>query len=150
MGNSASELNESEFQQQIKSLAKTELSMEHIEELNTFLKLSHDFTNFFTSCTLSDFRNFRNTKPMNLIFLMSHVSIKSIRIIIGVSSLPWLSTVSQIFGREIKGNTHLSIMFYRLSKSCTTPPWMWSPSTEHPRTPRSWREPSIWSPESSR
>ena len=70
----SSELSETEFQHQIKSLAQTDLTPEHFEELNTFLKLSADFTNFFTSCTLTDFRNLRSTKPMNLIFLMSHVS----------------------------------------------------------------------------
>ena len=70
-----SELSDTEFQHQIKSLAQTDLSPEHFEELNTFLKLSSDFTNFFTSCTLNDFRNLRSSKPMNLIFLMSHVSI---------------------------------------------------------------------------
>ena len=74
MGNMSSELSETEFQHQIKSLAETDLTPEHFEELNTFLKLSADFTNFFTSCTLTDFRNLRSTKPMNLIFLMSHVS----------------------------------------------------------------------------
>ena len=75
MGNPlSSELNDTEFQKQIKSLAQTELSPEHTEELNTFLKLSCDFTNFFTSCTLSDFRNLRKSKPLNLIYLMSHVS----------------------------------------------------------------------------
>ena len=76
----SSELSDTEFQHQIKSLAKTDLSPEHFDELNTFLKLSGDFTNFFTSCTLADFRNLRNTKPMNLIFLMSHVSLKECRI----------------------------------------------------------------------
>ena len=75
MGNlTASELNESEFQKQIKSLAQTDLTHEHIEELTTFLKLSFEFTSFFTSCTLEDFRNLRKAKPQNLIFLMSHVS----------------------------------------------------------------------------
>ena len=68
------DLNESEFQKQIRSLAKTELTNEHSEELNTFLKLSHEFTNFFTSCTLNDFRELRKAKPFNLIYLMSHVS----------------------------------------------------------------------------
>jgi len=53
-------------------LAQTELTHEHTEELNTFLKLSFEFTNFFTSCTLNDFRNLRKAKPLNLIFLMSH------------------------------------------------------------------------------
>jgi len=75
MGNPLSTaLNDTEFQKQVKSLGQTELSHEHSDELNTFLKLSCDFTNFFTSCTLNDFRNLRKSKPLNLIFLMSHVS----------------------------------------------------------------------------
>ena len=76
MGNplSSSELNDTEFQAQIKSLGATDLSPEHSGELNTFLKLSFDFTNFFTSCTLSDFRNLKKARPMSLIYLMSHVS----------------------------------------------------------------------------
>lgn len=75
MGNPmSSELNDTEFQKQIKSLGATDLSHEHADELNTFLRLSCDFTNFFTSCTLSDFRDLRKAKPQNAIFLMSHVS----------------------------------------------------------------------------
>jgi len=80
MGNPlSSELNDTEFQKQIKSLAETELSHEHSEELNTFLKLSCDFTNFFTSCTLSDFRNLKKSKPLNMIYIMSHVSTLSLQ-----------------------------------------------------------------------
>ena len=56
------------------SLGQTELGPDHADELNTFLRLSSDFTTFFTSCTLADFRNLRNTRPQNLIYIMSHVS----------------------------------------------------------------------------
>ena len=69
------QLSDTEFKKQIKSLAETELSPEHKDELDTFLKLSNDFTNFFTSCSLADFRQLRQAKPMNMIYLMSHVSI---------------------------------------------------------------------------
>mgnify|MGYP007082948721 CR=1 FL=1 len=71
----STELNDTEFQKQIKSLGETELSHEHSEELNTFLKLSSDFTTFFTNCTLADYRNLKKNKPLNLIYLMSHVSL---------------------------------------------------------------------------
>ena len=53
------QLSDTEFKKQIKSLAETELSPEHADELNTFLRLSNDFTNFFTSCSLADFRQLR-------------------------------------------------------------------------------------------
>ena len=59
----SSELSETEFQKQIMSLGQTELGPDHADELNTFLRLSSDFTTFFTSCTLADFRNLRNTRP---------------------------------------------------------------------------------------
>ena len=72
--NFSTELSETEFQKQIKSLGETDLSPEHSEELSTFLMLSHDFTNFFTSVALNDFRELRKRKPFNLIYLMSHVS----------------------------------------------------------------------------
>ena len=72
----SSELSESEFQKQIKSFGETEITQEHSEELNMFLKVSNDFTHFFTSCTLNDFRQLRKSKPANLIFLISHVSVK--------------------------------------------------------------------------
>ena len=71
----SSELSESEFQKQIKSFGETEITHDHSEELNMFLKVSQDFTHFFTSCALNDFRNLRRNKPANLIFLVSHVSL---------------------------------------------------------------------------
>ena len=75
MGNPlSSELSETEFQKQIKSFAETEINQEHSDELNSFLQFSNDFTHFFTSCALNDFRNLRKSKPANLIFLISHVS----------------------------------------------------------------------------
>jgi hypothetical protein len=36
-----------------------------------FFKLTSDFTQFFTSCNLDDFRQLRKNKPANLIFLIS-------------------------------------------------------------------------------
>ena len=75
MGNPlSSELSELEFKKQIKSFGDTEISHDHTEELNMFLKVSNDFTHFFTSCALNDFRQLRKSKPQNLIFLISHVS----------------------------------------------------------------------------
>ena len=57
MGNPlSSELTETEFQKQIKSFGETEITVEHSDELNMFLKVSNDFTHFFTSCALNDFR----------------------------------------------------------------------------------------------
>jgi hypothetical protein len=72
MGNQlGSDLDESEFQKQIKSFMETEITLEHVEELNVFFKVSNDFPTFFTSCTLEDFRKLRQTKPANLIFMIS-------------------------------------------------------------------------------
>ena len=70
MGNGAS-IDESEFQKQIKSFSESDISIEHIDEINMFFKVSSDFTSFFTSCNLEDFRKLRKVKPQNLIFLMS-------------------------------------------------------------------------------
>ena len=64
-------LDESEFQKQIRSFKETDISIEHVDEINMFFKVSEDFQGFFTSCNLDDFRQLRKTKPANLIFLIS-------------------------------------------------------------------------------
>ena len=146
MGNPlSSQLSDTEFQAQIKSLGATDLNPEHSEELNTFLRLSQDFTHFFTSCTLNDFRNLRKTKPMSLIYLMSHVSkalsiFKSVPIISDRARSP----VSQYFSQSCP-STNPNIPFFpcvsRLSRSCMmqrhkSPQSRWVvTTTRHSRVP---------------
>ena len=115
MGNPlSSQLSDTEFQAQIKSLGATDLTPEHTDELNTFLKVSSDFTHFFTSCTLNDFRNLRKTKPMSLIYLMSHVSS-----FFNLSSQPFLISHVTLF-----------TVLHRQSRSCMMQQFKCPPSKQ--------------------
>lgn len=46
--------------------------MEHSKDIDSFLKVSDDFTNVFTSISLEDFRQIKESKTDNIVHIVSH------------------------------------------------------------------------------
>lgn len=66
-----------DYRDQIINFQKNYLGQENATQLQNFLQMSEDFYNVFTSCYLDDYRKVKESKPDNIIYLMSYVSLPS-------------------------------------------------------------------------
>jgi hypothetical protein len=62
-----------DYRDQIVKFQKNYLGLEDTNDLQNFLMQSEDFYNMFTTCQLEDFRKVKESKPDNIIYLMSYV-----------------------------------------------------------------------------